>query len=149
MPYRQVDLIEVRAWGATVGAVALDPATNYYAFEYDGGWIARGIELAPLHMPARPGVYEFRELSVETFRRLPAMLADSLPDRFGNALVTAKLAEEGVSPDRITSLDRLAYMADRGMGALEFVPPAGVAADHTTALQLADLVVAARQCAAR
>ncbi len=145
MPYRQVDLIEVRAWGSTVGAVALDPASNYYAFEYDPGWMERGIELAPLHMPARPGVYEFRELSVETFRRLPAMLADSLPDRFGNALVTAKLAEEGIAADQITSLDRLAYLGDRGMGALEFVPPAELATRHTTALQLADLVVAARR----
>jgi serine/threonine-protein kinase HipA len=144
VPYRQVDLIEVRAWGATVGAVALDPANNYYAFEYDNDWLRRGIELAPLHMPARRGVYEFRELSEETFRRLPAMLADSLPDRFGNALVTAKLAEEGISPEQITSLDRLAYAADRSMGALEYVPPAEVAAQHTTALQLADLVVAAR-----
>jgi serine/threonine-protein kinase HipA len=72
------------------------------------------------------------------------MLADALPDRFGNALVTAKLAEEGVSPDQITALDRLAYSADRGMGALEFFPPADAPAQHTTALQLADLVVAAR-----
>jgi serine/threonine-protein kinase HipA len=145
MPYRQVDLIEVRAWGATVGAVAPDPATNFYAFEYDPGWLRRGVELAPLHMPARRGVFEFPELSVETYRRLPAMLADSLPDRFGNALVTAKLAEEGISPGQITSLDRLAYMADRGMGALEYEPPVEVAAQHTTALQLADLVVAARR----
>jgi serine/threonine-protein kinase HipA len=144
VPYRQVDLIEVRAWGATVGAVALDPASNYYAFEYDPAWLTRGVELSPLHLPARRGVFEFPELSEETYRRLPAMVADSLPDRFGNALVTAKLAEEGISVSQITSLDRLAYMADRGMGALEYRPPAEVAARHTTALQLADLVVAAR-----
>jgi serine/threonine-protein kinase HipA len=142
--YQQVDLIEARTWGATVGAVALDPASGYYAFEYDRGWLDRHIELAPLHMPARPGVFVFPELAERTFRRLPALLADSLPDRFGNALVTAKLAEEGISPDQITALDRLAYMAERGMGALEFAPPAGETARHSTALQLADLVVAAR-----
>jgi serine/threonine-protein kinase HipA len=144
MAYRQVDLIEVRAWGATVGATAQDPGSGFYAFEYDPGWIARGTELAPLHMPARPGVYLFPELAPATFSHLPAMLADSLPDRFGNALVTAKLADEGVSVEQITPLDRLAYSADRGMGALEYRPPAGQPTPVSTAIQLADLVVAAR-----
>ena len=144
MGYRQVDLIEVRAWGAEVGAVALDPARGYYVFEYQSSWLARGVELSPLHMPARPGLFEFPDLAERTFGRLPAMLADSLPDRFGNALVTAKLAEEGISAAEITSLDRLAYTGDRGMGALEYFPPAEDPAQHTTAIQLADLVVAAR-----
>jgi serine/threonine-protein kinase HipA len=142
--YRQVDLIEVRAWGAEVGAVALDPARGYYVFEYQSSWLARRLELSPLHMPARPGLFEFPDLAERTFGRLPAMLADSLPDRFGNALVTAKLAEEGISAAEITSLDRLAYTGDRGMGALEYFPPAEDPAQHTTAIQLADLVVAAR-----
>ena len=145
MAYQRVDVLEVRAWGETVGAVALDPATGFYAFEYDDAWLGRGVEVAPLRMPARPGTYVFPELSERTYSRLPAMLADSLPDRFGNALVTAQLAEEGVAPDRITPLARLAYTADRGMGALEYHPPAGRPVEHSTALQLADLVVAARQ----
>jgi serine/threonine-protein kinase HipA len=145
VPYRQVDLIEVRAWGSLVGAVALDPTTGFYVFEYDGSWIRRNLELSPLRMPARPGLYEFPELGEATYRRLPAMLADSLPDSFGNALVTAKLAEDGISPEQITSLDRLAYTADRGIGALEYFPPAREPAVHTTAIQLADLVVAARR----
>jgi serine/threonine-protein kinase HipA len=142
--YRQVDVIEVRAWGATVGAVALDPSTGYYAFEYDDAWLTRGIELSPLKMPARPGIHEFSDLDEATFYRLPAMLADSLPDRFGNPLVTARLSEEGISADRITPLDRLAYTADRGVGALEYRPPVEQPAHHTTAIQLADLVFAAR-----
>jgi len=145
MAYRQVDLIEARAWGATVGALARDPASGFYAFEYDPAWLSRRIELAPLHMPARPGVFVFPELAERTFYRLPAMVADSLPDRFGNALVTAKLTEEGISPGQITPLDRLAYGADRGMGALEYFPPALEEAPPATAIQLADLVVAARR----
>jgi serine/threonine-protein kinase HipA len=94
----------------------------------------------------RPGLVpsSFRSWPWAPLRRLPGLIADSLPDRFGNALVTAKLAEEGVSATDITSLDRLAYTADRGMGALEYLPPADVPTHHTTALQLADLVVAAR-----
>jgi serine/threonine-protein kinase HipA len=145
VPYRQVDLIEVRAWGMEVGAVALDPTTGFYAFEYSDQWRGRGIDLSPLRMPARPGPFVFPQLAVGTFARLPGLIADSLPDRFGNALVTARLAEEGVAASDITSLDRLAYTADRGMGALEYLPPADVPLHHTTALQLADLVVAARQ----
>jgi serine/threonine-protein kinase HipA len=143
--YQQVDLIEVRAWGMEVGAVALDPPTGFYAFEYSDRWRGRGVDLSPLRMPARPGSFVFPQLAIGTFARLPGLIADSLPDRFGNALVTARLAEEGVSASDVTSLDRLAYTADRGMGALEYLPPADAPMQHTTALQLADLVVAARQ----
>jgi serine/threonine-protein kinase HipA len=142
--YRQVDLIEVRAWGAEVGAVALDPASGYYVFEYQSSWLSRRVELSPLRLRARPGLFEFPDLAERTYGRLPAMLADSLPDRFGNALVTAKLAGEGISAGEITSLDRLASTADRGMGALEYFPPVDDPAQATTAIQLADLVVAAR-----
>jgi len=143
--YQPVDVIEVLAWDASVGAVALDPASGYYVFEYQSSWLRRGVELSPLRMPARPGRYEFRDLAEGTFHRLPAMLADSLPDRFGNALVTAKLAEEGIAPWQITPLDRLAYASDRATGALEYLPPAGERTHHTTAIQLADLVAAARR----
>ena len=145
MAYQPATVLEVRAWGATVGAVALDPASGYYVFEYDPSWLTRGIELAPFHMPARPRRYVFPELAERTFYRLPAMLADSLPDRFGNPLVTARLVEEGIPPEQITPLDRLAYAADRAMGALEYRPPLDEPAHDATAIQLADLVVAARR----
>ncbi|MCZ7534712.1 MAG: type II toxin-antitoxin system HipA family toxin [Acidimicrobiia bacterium] len=146
MSYQPVDVIEVSAWGERVGAVALDPTTSVYAFEYTPEWIASGIELAPLHMPLRSGVFEFPELSRETFLGLPAMLADALPDKFGNAVVDAWMAEQGLSTDRITALDRLAYAADRAMGALEFRPPMrDTSTEEPTAVVLADLVVAARR----
>ena len=145
MAYHPATVIEVRAWGATVGAVTRDPVIGYYVFEYDPSWVARGIELAPFHMPAGPRRYVFPDLAERSFYRLPAMLADSLPDRFGNPLVTARLVEEGIRPEQITPLDRLAYAADRAMGALEYRPPVEEPAHHTTAIQLADLVAAARQ----
>jgi len=144
MSYQQVDLVEVRAWGELVGAVALDPATEFYAFEYDNDWIARGKSLAPLQMPNRPGVFEFPQLAPDTYYRLPAMLADALPDKFGNALVNAYLADQGVPSEAITPLDRLAYASDRGMGALTFHPPLQDGVQTSTAVQLADLVSAAR-----
>jgi serine/threonine-protein kinase HipA len=143
--YQPADVIEVLAWGRRVGAVALDPDTGWYAFAYSKEWVDSGIELAPLHMPLRQQPYEFPRLRRETFYGLPPLLADSLPDKFGNALVDAWMAEQGVAQADITPLDRLAYAAERAMGALEFRPPARVEADeHATAVQLADLVLAAR-----
>ncbi|HEY6531187.1 MAG TPA: type II toxin-antitoxin system HipA family toxin [Acidimicrobiales bacterium] len=146
MTYTPATAIEVRAWGERVGAVALDPDTGVYAFEYAPDWVAGGVELAPIHMPSRAGTYEFAELARGTFLGLPAMLADALPDRFGNALVDAWMAEQGVAANQITPLDRLAYAADRAMGALEFRPPARETVEaEPTAVALADLVVAARR----
>ena len=144
MSYQQVDLVEVHAWDRLVGAVALDPSTGFYAFEYEARWIASANSLAPLHMPNRSGVFAFPQLNPITFYRLPAMLADALPDKFGNALVNAYLSDQGIPAEKITPLDRLAYAAERGMGALTFKPPVQDGLEKPTAIQLADLVTAAR-----
>ncbi|MGH9090114.1 MAG: HipA N-terminal domain-containing protein, partial [Acidimicrobiales bacterium] len=128
MTNEPVDVVEVRAWGQRVGAVALDPRTGWYAFGYAGEWVDGGVELAPLHMPLRTEPYQFPELSRETFYGLPALLADALPDAFGTAVVNAWMAGQGIDGSSITPLDRLAYAAGRAMGALEFRPPAGRAA---------------------
>ncbi|MGH3409962.1 MAG: type II toxin-antitoxin system HipA family toxin [Streptosporangiaceae bacterium] len=145
MTYHSTEVIEVRAWGRLVGAVALDPGTGWYAFAFADDWVTSRIELAPLHMPLRSEPYEFPNLSRDTFYGLPPMLADSLPDAFGNALVDAWMAEHGVASDEITPLDRLAYAAHRAMGALVFRPPADGSREEPTAVQLADLVLAARR----
>lgn len=144
MAYSRARAVEVRAWGRPVGAVALDPSTGCYAFEYTPTWLRTGVELAPLYLPLRAGTVEFPDLPAATFHRLPALLADALPDAFGNALVDAWMAEHGVQVSAITSLDRLAYAADRAVGALTFHPPARESAAAVTAVQLADLVTAAR-----
>ena len=145
MSYRPVDLVEVWAWGGRVGAVAPDPASGAYVFAFTPEWVAGGIELAPLVMPLRSEPYSFPELSERTYYGLPALLADALPDAFGNALVNAWMAEQGIQLGAITPLDRLAYAADRALGALEFRPPArAVQTELPTAVALADLVQAAR-----
>ncbi len=144
MTYSPATVLEVSAWGRRVGAVALDPATGFYAFEYDEAWLEDGVELAPLHMPRRAGVYEFPELSRTTYYGLPAMLADALPDRFGSALVTAWMAEQGIGAAQVTALDRLAYAGSRAMGALTFAPPAGPEFVEPSLVQVARLVSAAR-----
>jgi serine/threonine-protein kinase HipA len=141
MAYVAVDAVEVRAWGEPVGAVALDPGTGYYAFEYFASW--RG-DLAPGLMPVGGGPYLFPQLPAETFHRLPAMLADSLPDDFGNALIDAWLATHGVARSAVTPLDRLAYMAARGMGALEFAPSRGPRHRKPSAVEMSSLVEGAR-----
>ena len=150
MPYEPVHLSEVRCWGTRVGAVALDPNTGFYVFEYDPEWSERGVELAPTTMPvgSRPPRFVFPALPPLTYHRLPATIADSLPDDFGNALTTAYLANEGVRPDAITALDRLAYLGSRGMGALEFRPGRGPRTRTSTAIHLSELVVAARRALA-
>jgi serine/threonine-protein kinase HipA len=145
MPYKPVDVIEVRIWGKSVGAIALDPKLEFYAFEYDPEFLSSGMELAPKAMPlsAASEPFIFPELPELTFKRLPAMFADSLPDEFGNNLINAWMARQGVSTDRVTPLDRLAYLGKRAMGALEFRPTRGPRAT-STAINMKQLVEAAR-----
>ena len=146
--YKPVHVIEVRVWGHTVGAAALDSRLGYYAFEYAPSFVRMGIELAPLTMPlAQAGEpFVFTELPELTYKRLPALLADALPDDFGNTLIDGWMASRGVERSQITPLDRLAYMGKRGMGALEFHPVrSGPTGTGTTAISLATLVESARQ----
>jgi serine/threonine-protein kinase HipA len=140
--------VEVRIWGQAVGAVALDPRLGYYAFEYQPAFVRSGIELAPLTMPLGEArePFAFADLPELTYRRLPGLLADALPDEFGNALIDAWMAQHGVRKSNVTSLDRLAYMGSRGLGALEFTPMRGPRrSESTTAIRLAALVESARR----
>ncbi|BDU73879.1 type II toxin-antitoxin system HipA family toxin [Mesoterricola silvestris] len=138
--------IQVRIWGKNVGAVAFDPQANAYAFEYYPGWVKGGVELAPLQMPLRGRRrFTFPELARPTYQGLPGMLADALPDRFGNALIDAWMARKGIRKDQVTALDRLAYMGRRGAGALEFRPALGSVSDAKTPLRMARLVEEARR----
>lgn len=105
-----------------VGAVSFDPSTGLGAFEYYPSFLSKGIELSPLKMPLAKRIYSFPELDFNTFKGLPGLLADSLPDDFGNALLNAWVATQGKLPGDITPLQRLQYIGKRGMGALEYAP---------------------------
>lgn len=144
---KPVPVIEVRMWGTKMGAVALDPALGAYAFAYDPKWKRKGIEAAPLAMPLSDtrDVYVFPALPKDTYLGLPAMLADALPDDFGNALIDAWMATKGVTKSSITVLDRLAYMGQRGMGALEFKPARGSHKESATPIAMKELVGEARR----
>jgi serine/threonine-protein kinase HipA len=139
-------LIQVRIWKTLVGAVAMDPNLEYYAFEYDAAWRRRGIELAPRMMPtsAPNPIFVFPNLG-ESFKRLPGLLSDALPDDFGNALIDAWMATKGIRKEEITSLDRLAYMGKRGLGALELQPAKGARTESAKPLEMRSLVEAARK----
>jgi serine/threonine-protein kinase HipA len=145
--YKKVDRIDVYIWEQFVGAVALDPKLGYYVFAYDSKFGKSGIELSPLQMPLNDTekTFVFTDLPELTYKRLPALLADALPDDFGNALIERYMAEKGISKSQITALDRLAYMGKRSMGALEFKPTRGPKTQKTTALEMGSLVTEARK----
>lgn len=134
-------LAEVRLWGATVGAVLLEDGAAAAVFEYDPGFASSGIEPAPLTMPLAAGRrYSFPALSEQSFGGLPGLLADSLPDRYGNALIDAWLAVRGEAPGDFDAVRRLGYIGERGMGALEFAPATGPRPTRSHALDVEALV---------
>lgn len=144
--YKHVDRVEVHLWGQLMGAVALDPAYGYYAFRFSPEFQASAIDPAPLRMPVSENrTFLFTDLPVETYKRLPAMLSDALPDDFGNALINRYMADRGISASDVTPLDRLAYMSNRAMGALIFKPARGPATKIPTVIELSNLVVEARK----
>ena len=113
-------IAEVYLWGSKVGSLVWQNERGY--FEYSDGFQNSGIELSPIHMPNGKTNYNFGALSRETFKGLPGMLADSLPDKFGNKLIDQWLERQGRKPTDFTSIERLCYIGTRGMGALEFRP---------------------------
>jgi serine/threonine-protein kinase HipA len=131
---------EVNLWGRTIGAVSLEPGESAAIFQYDPVFTESGIEVAPLTMPLRNEPYTFPELSYKSFKGLPGLLADSLPDRYGNALIDTWLARKGRAPESANAVERLCYTGRRGMGALEFAPVKGPNPSVDAEIQIAELV---------
>ncbi|HEJ9662124.1 TPA: type II toxin-antitoxin system HipA family toxin [Proteus mirabilis] len=117
-----MEVITITYQDDVVGAVSFDTEKGLGSFEYDPGFIKKGVELSPIKMPLSNRIYSFPELDFNTFKGLPGLIADSLPDDFGNAVLNAWVAGQGRSPDDITPLQRLQYTGKRGMGALEYAP---------------------------
>lgn len=138
------NLAEVRLWGELVGALAYNPTSQISTFEFAPAWVKGGIEIAPLHMPLSSQKYQFPSLSSDTYKGLPAVFADALPDDFGNAVIDAWLARQGRDSNDFTALERLLYTGNRGMGAIEFLPAIekGVPIER---LEIASLVAMAQQ----
>ena len=142
-------LAEVRLWGTRIGAVALEEGTPIATFEYEPDFRSSGIEVSPLTMPLAGGTYRFPALGVDSFSGLPGLLADSLPDRYGNALIDAWLATQGRTPDSFDAVERLCYIGKRGMGALEFAPLLGPSPTKSHVIDVGALVELAAEVMAQ
>jgi len=117
-----IELAEVVLWGTTIAVVRWDEQAGVADFQYTPEFEGFGIEVAPVVMPVRSQPYRFANLNKDTFKGLPGMLADVLPDKFGNALIDQWLVKQGRSPSDFNPIERLCYTADRAIGALEFKP---------------------------
>ena len=113
---------EVMLWGKRIGVVSRLADSPYVSFAYDTEFRDSGLEPAPLMMPVGTNVYSFPSLPFGSFHGLPGMLSDSVPDKFGNAVINAWLTTQGRLPDSLTPIERLCYTGVRGMGALEYHP---------------------------
>lgn len=146
----RVDAAFVNIWGRTAGAVAWDSQRGFATFEYDPDFLDSGLDLSPLHLPLSAarrggGRFSFPALPRVTFLGLPGLLADALPDRFGNSLIDAWLAGQGRSRDDFSPVERLCYVGSRGIGALEFAPSLRAGQDEAVRLDIAELVTLARE----
>ena len=133
-------IAQIKLWGTTVAAASLDES-GVCKFEYDADFQRSGIEVSPITMPLSGEIYRFPALPRDTFYGLPGLLADVLPDKFGNALIDAWLATQGRTADSFNIIERLCYSGRRGMGALEFEPATNPAtAKPAETLEVARLV---------
>jgi serine/threonine-protein kinase HipA len=145
MPAKVANVI---LWGSTIGAVSWDEWREAAAFEYTSKFQRSGIELAPFMMPLGSQIYSFPALAKETYRGLPGMLADALPDRFGNLLIDEWLVRSGRDRASFTPVERLCYVGSRGVGALEFEPAIHRGADQSVPVDVAELVELASEALA-
>ncbi len=135
----------VKLWGRTIGAVSVEDGARVAAFQYHPAILARSIQPAPIMMPLRRQTYRFPGLPLESFHGLPGMLADSLPDKYGNALIDAWLATQGRTSNEFNVVERLCYTGTRGMGALEFFPSTGPRSGRSAAVHVDALVALASE----
>jgi serine/threonine-protein kinase HipA len=139
----------VNIWGKRVGAIAWDAGTGLGSFEYDPGFLRANWDLAPLKMPVQTAsgrIFAFPDHQrSNTFKGLPGLLADALPDKYGNALINAWLAKQGRPTDSLNPVETLCFIGQRGMGALEFEPVQPASSNTATKIELGNLIEIADQ----
>jgi serine/threonine-protein kinase HipA len=125
-----MDVAEVKIWGELAGAVAWNEKTGVASFEYEPEFKKLNWDLAPLKMPVNsskkviifPELRKDKNAEYDTFKGLPGLLADALPDKYGNELINIWLAQQGRPQDSMNPVEMLCFTGTRGMGALEFEP---------------------------
>jgi len=148
-----VDAAEIKIWGELLGAVRWDIQKQLASFQYDKKFLARGFDLSPIKMPIKNGnrIYNFPELrkekdeQIDTFKGLPGLLADTLPDKYGNQLMNVWLAQNGRSINSMNPVEQLCFIGTRGMGALEFEPAQFKSSKKTFAIEIKSLIEVAQK----
>ena len=138
-------IVEVKLWGTTIGYLGYSPnQTKITTFEFDDSFMSSAIQISPIKMQYPPKLHAFHDISERTFKGLPGIFADSLPDKFGNQLIDIYMAEKKISIENITALDRLLYIGTRGIGALEYHPAEKLAEEERGAVLDINMLAAAR-----
>ncbi len=141
-----MDSIAVELWGERIGVLSWVEESGYAEFQYEPTFVQNGIDLSPVHLPLSNQVFRFPEhTQSNTFRGLPGFIADSLPEKFGNRLLDTYLAKHGRRLEALNPLERLCYIGNRGMGALEYQPDLETRdLNNSIPLEVSDLVQVAR-----
>jgi serine/threonine-protein kinase HipA len=147
---KKIDTAIVKLWGDTVGAVAWLDDREYAIFEYDKDFLKKELDVSPIMMSLNDartgdGKFSFSSLNKDTFLGLPGMLADALPDKFGNSIIDEWLARNGRDSSSFSPVERLCYTGKRGMGALEFLPTVIEKHDDSVAVEISELVKLAQE----
>lgn len=141
--FAHVNKIKASIWGRTVGTIAATTRPNSFVFAYDKDFLKSGIEISPLGMPLSKKIYCFD--SFDAFSYLPPVFADSLPDAFGTSIIVAWMRGQGISSNDITPLDKLAYIGQRGIGALTYEPIRSPFREKPFALDMREVIESSRR----
>lgn len=150
----RLDTAVIKLWGTQVGAVSWLRDRAYAVFEYDPAFLQKGLDISPIHMSLEQAknsdrMFSFPGLNKTTYLGLPGLLADALPDKFGNSIIDAWLARNGRDPESFSPVERLCYTGKRAMGALEFFPPVNRKLEQTVPVEIAELVDLAQKIMSR
>ena len=148
-----VDVAEVKIWGELLGAVRWDSGQQLASFQYAKKFLSKGYDVSPLKMSIENGdrIYSFPDLrkgkeeQIATFNGLPGLLADALPDKYGNQLINIWLAQNGRPPNSMNPVEKLCFIGSRGMGALEFEPVQYKAGKEIFTVEIKSLVELAQK----
>ncbi len=148
-----VDVAEVKIWGEFAGAVRWDESRQLGYFQYDSKFVENGWDLSPIKMPISQGshIYSFPELRIgrseteDTFKGLPGLLSDALPDRYGNRLINTWLVQQGRSGNSMNPVEKLCFIGKRAIGALEFEPTQIKTGIRSFSLELDSLIEVAKK----
>jgi len=145
-----ITVAKVKIWNTLIGAVAWDDEKGVATFEYDKSFLKKSWDIAPLTMPIQQAlngktIFSFPSLNRETYKGLPGLLADSLPDTFGNKLIDSWLARNGRDSNSFSSVERLCYTGQRGMGALEYEPVLSPFENKSDQIEIKELVKLAKE----